>query len=70
MNKVVASLKLHWPVVLSALTSVYAVLVNTNVINTSNKTVASVIAIVSTIVYTVFHVRLTSVATPKAAGGK
>lgn len=58
MSSVVKFLKVHWPVVLSALTSVYAVLVNTNVINTSNKTVASVIAIVSTIVYAVFHVRL------------
>ena len=60
MNKLIANLKLHWPVILSALTSVYAVLVQTNVINTSNKTVASVIAIVSTIVYAVFHVRLTT----------
>ncbi len=60
MSKLLANLKLHWPVILSALTSVYAVLVQTNVINTSNKTVASVIAIVSTIVYAVFHVRLTT----------
>lgn len=58
MSSVVKFLKVHWPVVLSGLTSVYAVLVNTSVINTSNKTVASVIAIVSTVVYAVFHVRL------------
>lgn len=63
MKKLVAQLKLHWPVILSALTSVYAVLVQTNVINTSNKTVATVIAVVSTIVYTVFHVRLGSATT-------
>jgi uncharacterized membrane protein YGL010W len=63
MNKLIANLKLHWPVILSALTSVYAVLVNAGVINTSNKTVATVIAVVSTIVYTVFHVRLLSTPT-------
>ncbi len=65
MNKLIANLKLHWPVILSALTSVYAVLVQTNVINTNNKTVASVIAIVSTIVYSVFHVRLNTVVKTK-----
>lgn len=66
MSKLVSQLKTHWPVILSALTSVYAILVQTNVINTSNKTVASVIAIVSTIVYAVFHVRLTGVSGGKA----
>lgn len=67
MSKIVSQLKTHWPVILSALTSVYAVLVNTNVINTNNKTVASVIAIVSTIVYAVFHVRLIGVTNAKKA---
>lgn len=58
MNNFIKQLKLHWPVILSALSSIYAILVDAGTINTNNKTVATVIAIVSTIVYTVFHVRL------------
>ena len=58
MKNFINQLKLHWPVILSALSSVYAILVNANVINVNNKTTSVVIAIVSTIVYTVFHIRL------------
>ena len=58
MNKLVSGLKLHWPVVLSALSSVYAILVNAGVINTNNKLVTTIVAIVSTVVFAVFHIRL------------
>ena len=58
MKNFINQLKQHWPVILSALSSVYAILVNANVINVNNKTTSVVIAIVSTVVYTVFHIRL------------
>lgn len=51
-------LKLHWPVVLATLSSVYAILVNAGVINTNNKMVTAIVAIVSTVVFAVFHIRL------------
>ena len=58
MKSFIKLVQTHWPVILSALSSVYAILVNANVINVNNKTTSVVIAIVSTIVYTVFHIRL------------
>lgn len=58
MKNIINFVKAHWTVILSALTSVYAILVNANVINTNNKTTSVVIAVVSTVIYTVFHIRL------------
>jgi len=62
---VINYIKTHSPAILTAVGAVYAVLVQQNVISTSNKLVTVIVAVLAALGVTVLHVRQQNLLAPK-----